>query len=159
MNLNEKDTLILSLIQQGFETMAELIDVSDFGGSVVNASIELLDQNRYIERYGLIGANFWSFKLTDKGEQVLPPLSAKERELQKKGLSSIDIETLKLFSRIGAVIASQYIHENTPDADEQRQIAASIVKLLRKGYLGEFGFTRRRVKINNKGLELIKAYA
>jgi SSS family solute:Na+ symporter len=157
MNLTQDEVLILSLIRQGHETMAELIDVSGLSGDKANAAIETLDFNRLIERAGFIGANFWTFCLTEKGKKELPSLNSDEERMAKFGLWTNDLAALKLFEKAGVVMASEYIQKNITDAGQRLSIVASVYKLLRKGYLDELGFMRRRIQINEKGRNLLKS--
>jgi hypothetical protein len=160
MNLKQDDRAILSLIRRGYTIMAELVDITGFGCEKVNASIEFLDQNRFIRRDGLRGSKFWNFKITQKGNKELPVLSAEEAEAVKFELWPDDIGTLKTLAQAGAgsVIISEYIRNTIQDTEQQHAMSASVVKLLRKGYLDEHGFLLRKVRINPKGETLLSNF-
>jgi DNA-binding MarR family transcriptional regulator len=156
--INEFDRKTLSLIQQGHIIMAELIDITGLTGETVNRSVEVLDQNRYIERKGFLGGDFWTFSITRKGMAVLPDIDALQQKFCEMGLWPSDLKTLRFFQDAGTVIASEYIYSKIQERDGQRNIAASMIKLLRLEYMREFGFSRRRVEIIEKGIELLTKY-
>lgn len=153
------DLQLLDLLRQGYTTMSELMDITALGGETVNHAIEALDENRYIERDGFRGANFWSFNITEKGLAALPAMDETQNALFSLGLWPQDIKTLQMFQSTGAVIASEYIYDNIPEREQQREAAASMTKLLRKGYLREFGFMRRKVEVNDKGSRLLNEWS
>jgi hypothetical protein len=139
--------------------MAELMDISGWGGETVNTIIEYLDQNRLIEREGFVGGKFWTFAITEKGGKELPVLSVEEAKAVKLGLWPSDISALKALSNTGDTAVSEYIHTNITDAEQRHSVSASLLKLLRKGYLDEFGFARRKIRLNAKGKSLLTDFA
>jgi hypothetical protein len=158
--LNEQDKWVLTMIQRGYTYMFELVDLSGWGGEKVNRSIEVLDEQRYIAREGLAGVTFWGFYITQKGMDVLPPLSVEESKLFKVGLNSMDVRVLKMFQEQGGEnIPGLLINAKMPDATEHRTAVASVLKLLRLGHLDQMGFLKRRVKISERGMELLARIA
>lgn len=157
--INELEKKILLLIRQGHSVMSELMDITGLGGEVVNRAIESLDQNRFIEREGFVGGAFWTFSITQKGLDILPEMNETQAKMYKLGLWPTDLDTLRFFQDAGAAVASEHIYAKIGNRDEQRNIAASMIKLLRLGYMREFGFIRRKVKVNEKGIQLLDTYS
>ncbi|MCL2368627.1 MAG: hypothetical protein FWC72_06495 [Oscillospiraceae bacterium] len=156
--LNEQEIKILSLIAEGNIQMAELLDVTGLGGEILNHCIEALDQNRYIEREGFVGGKFWTFSITEKGLAALPEMNEVEQAFYKLGLWPTDLEVLEIFKDRGGEIASQYVYANLEGLEKQRETLASMVKLLRLGYMREFGFVRRKVELTETGRALLAKY-
>ena len=155
---NEQETKILELVAQGNIFMAELIDITGLGGEVLNHSIEALDQNRYIRRAGFVGGNFWTFSISKKGLEALPEMSELEKEFHELGLWPTDLDTLELFNKHSGVLASQCIYTNIEGSDKQLAAIGSMVKLIRLGYIREFGFVRRKVELSDSGKQLLSKH-
>lgn len=154
--ITEEDKRILDYIREGHDVMSELFDMTNWPGEKLGRVVEKLDENRYIERLALQGLNFWSFRLTEKGDAVLPPLSAENAALRKFGLCKRDIDILSIVNTKGKSRATQLIADMTSDRMEQIDFAGSVVKLLRFGYLKESGFLKRIIEINPKGEEMLR---
>ncbi|OPY85914.1 MAG: hypothetical protein A4E71_01844 [Smithella sp. PtaU1.Bin162] len=156
MELTADDKIILLNIRKGFDIMSDLVDLTGWPGERVNHIIEKLDQQRFIERESLISVGFWKFNLTSKGESQLPPLDAREKELSKHEMHSFDIPILKETERRGKTRAVDVVAKLSEQQQLQKlEIAASVIKLIRLGYLEESGFLRRFIKITPKGTDIL----
>lgn len=151
ISISDDDLRVLGLIREGHNVMSELFDMTNWPGERINKSVEKLDENRYIEREGLHGLGFWSFKLTAKGEECLPKLSAADEKLCKLGLVNRDIDFLNIVKKNGKGRATDIIINATRDFSMQREYAGSVVKLVRMDYLIETGFLKRYIEISPKG--------
>lgn len=154
--LTEDDKRILGYIQEGHDVMSELFDLTGWNGERINLCIERLDENRYIERDGLRGANFWSFTITDKGAQALPSLDPEAGKLAKLGLCPRDLEVLRICKQAGKARATTIISNTKADVNTQIDYAGSVVKLVRRGYLNESGFLKRIIEISPTGEQLLQ---
>lgn len=155
IKLGAEDLRILKYIQDGHDIMSELFDLTSWPGEKVNHVIEKLDENRFIERAGLTGAKFWSFSLTEKGTKQLTQLNEQEKSLRQRGLCAYDIETLRVVYAKGKSIATVLIASTVSGKDAQLQMAGSVVKLIRRGYLKESGFLKRIIEITPKGKSML----
>jgi SSS family solute:Na+ symporter len=157
--LNELELSVLDAVLKGHTHMYELIDLFGLGGVAVNAAVERLDEARYIARDGYAGANFWSFEITEKGLDALPPMSESEKKFFRYGLESSDMALLEILKNNGRCQPGRVIVEAFPDPETQKKAAASVVKMLRRGYLNQDGFVKRYVTVNDKGEELLRQLA
>lgn len=155
ISLNEDDILIMSYIRKGFTHMSELLDITAWSGEKVNSVIETLDQNRYLCRDGLRAEKFWSFSLTEKGRQALPAVTDAEDALMKQGLTHIDLEVLGAIRDGKTVMPSAAVSHLTFPADQRREYAMSVVKLIRQGHIRESGFLRRMITITDTGKQIL----
>lgn len=160
-DLNELEIKILSLIREGSNTMAEIIDTVNIESERINKIVEKLDLDRYIEREGLIMEKFWQFALTPKGEEALPALpESEEKMLAEHGVIQKDIDMLRKVERSGKIGSIALIAgEGRVELDVQLDLNKSIVKLLKYGYLNQSGFLRRKVELSEKGRALLSAFA
>lgn len=95
VKLEPVDLEVLDMIRHGHESMAEITDALKVDSRLSNAVIERLDLGGYIRRKSLIGAGFYSFELTPRGEQILPALKGRDAEMARDGLKPEYLEVLK----------------------------------------------------------------
>jgi len=163
MNLNEEQIRILGYFREGFNTMAEIVDMTGWPAEKANSIIEFLDMNGLIKRADLAGSGFWYFNITKKGEDLLPPLTPEEQRIHDLGLgiSLEDVKALKILHKStegnihNKVIMTELIVENVSERDEQMKMVGSFMKLSRKGYIKESGFFKRAISLTDEGLRLI----
>lgn len=155
IQLTDEDKRILNYIREGHDVMSELFDMTGWPGEKIGKVVERLDENRYIERLALQGLDFWSFRITEKGDAALPPLSPEDAALGEFGLCKRDIDMLKTVKQKGKSRATQLIVDTVQNKADQVDFAGSVVKLLRRGYLSESGFLKRIIEINPKGEEML----
>ena len=155
---NEQEKNVLALVAQGNTQMAELIDITGLGGELVNRCIEALDENRLITRKGFVGGNFWEFAITEKGLAALPEMSEVEKACHELGVWPTDLEYLALFKDMSGVVASEYVYANIESLEGQRAALVAVVKLVRRGYMREFGFVRRKIEVTESGKALLEKY-
>lgn len=155
ISLNETELQVLRFIQQGYNTSADITDLLQTDSSVSNAAIEKLDEYGYITRQALSGAGFYTFQLTAKGQQALPPLSPEEEELSKRGLTGLSLQILT------------FLQQNPRDVLEipkkfnltSTETSVLLDSLVRSGYLRESGIWRRYVHLTPKAEETLRALA
>ncbi len=155
MVISSEEKRVLRYIQEGHNIMCELFDLTGWPGEKIGRVVEKLDENRYIERYALQGLDFWSFKLTPKGAATLPPLSTDDQALYQFGLCTRDIRMLEIVKKVGKTRATQLIADATSNPEERVDMAGSVVKLLRLGYLKESGFLKRIIEISPNGEKML----
>lgn len=156
ITLTQDEKIILNYIQEGHDIMSELFDLTGWNGERINACIERMDENRYIERASLHGAGFWSFSMTAMGQDALPPLEGQAAELAKIGLCPRDLEVLQICKNAGKARATEIIANTKADTHTQVNYAGSVVKLIRRGYLKESGFLKRIIEINSSGEQMLE---
>ncbi|SMC60415.1 hypothetical protein [Papillibacter cinnamivorans] len=155
IQLTDEDKKVLRYIQEGHDVMSELFDMTGWPGEKLGKVVEKLDESRYIERLALQGLGFWSFRMTDKGNAALPPLSPEDEALREFGLCKRDIDMLKVVKQKGKSRATQLIVDTIQNKADQVDFAGSVVKLLRRGYLSESGFLKRIIEMNPKGEDML----
>ncbi len=152
VELEEMDRKILYYLFSGAGTMAEITDLLQVDSFKSNAAIERLDKNGCIEREGLRGAKFYSFRITEKGIAMLSSINERDKELSKYGLNEIWFDVLCHSSldmnQFGEYLMSVGISSLTG--------AAIISILVRNGYVREYGTWKRQIAITDKGHEIIR---
>lgn len=66
--LDEKELEVLTLIANGYNTMAEVSDMLGVDSAVSNKIIEKLDQNKIIYRKKYSGPGFYTFYISEAGQ-------------------------------------------------------------------------------------------
>ncbi len=154
VSLQPMDLQVLDLIRYGHESMAEVTDALKVDSRYSNECIERLDRGGYIQRRSLTGSCFYMFEITEKGSQILPPLSEKEAQMAADGLKPQYLELLSFAARSPEDL-SRLAKEKEMSSLE---VANIISHLVRKGYLAEGGIWRRVVKITERGKQLLEKY-
>ena len=154
MALSSDGIKILEKIRSGFTTMAELMDYTMWGGDKANTVIEELDQEGYILRSGLSGADFWEFHITQKGIDALPPLSEEDEKLAHYGLCSYDLTVLKAVQSETKGQTKTILSKHF-DQDEALPASLSVAKLVRRGYLKNSGFFQQVIELSDSGKKML----
>lgn len=152
ISLSAKDKVVLKNIKDGFVNMVELCDLNGGDSYKINVIIEKLERNGLIKRKSYRGANFFTFEITSKGLEFLPKSTEIESKLKKYGLS---FESLKFLKEV------KQNPNNLKDYVNKSGLAPmAIVSFIRQtsdnGYIKEYGFWQRQIKLTDKGEELLK---
>lgn len=153
---NAEETQILLNIRKGYESLADLIDISKSTCSKINPMIEKLDKAGYIDRGALTGSKFWTFDLTKKAEEFLPAMSTEDQRLKQYGMYSMDYHILKSTEGQPKKRAIDIVRAIKKEDIDLTEMTLSIVKLCKLGYLKESGFFKRIVVITSAGEEVLK---
>lgn len=147
VDLQEIDRSVLEYIRHGYNTLAEITDALGVDARVSAAAVARLDQGGYIERYRLTGSGFYSFRITEKGEEALPPLSEWEKKLAQEGLQKDAVLVLKRAAENPDGL-THLLHE---EGWSSLVLANHISHLVRLGFLKEGGIWRRNIMVTDKG--------
>lgn len=156
VKLDDEDKQVLQLIQRGYRTNAEIMDITGWLGEKLKTKIEKLDEANYIKRDALRGAGFWAYQLTEKGRNAMPAPTTEEAAVLKFGLTPRDIQNLRSLQGVGKQNIVTHITSLTSDVEEGKEIMASFVKMFNEGYVKESGFLQRYFEITDKGEEILK---
>ena len=153
--LGEREMQILELIRIGHGYMSDITDALGVDSRTSHESIELLDQAGYIERLGLTGSNFFTFKLTEKGRNALPAFTPEEQRLAEVGLTEDYVQLLTLVRDESARI---------PDFIKAKgwkslKVSSVTTHLVRLGYAKETGLFLRYLQLEPKGKQVLEALA
>ncbi|MGP4072891.1 sodium:solute symporter family protein [Piscibacillus sp. B03] len=151
--LDEKGLEVLTLIANGYNTMAEVSDMLGVDSAVSNKIIEKLDQNKIIYRKKYSGPGFYTFYISEAGQKLVKHDETYDIVAQ---LSREDVMFLKEIEK-GTENFKTFIQTNEYDS---LKVSVILSKLIRQGYLDESGIWRRKVKLNESGqnyLNSIKA--
>ena len=154
VKLDEQDVKILNLIRYGHGYMSDINDAMKLDGGITNASIEKLDQGGYIERMGLSRSDFYTFKITEKGESVLPPVSGIDREMVDAGLMPMYVSILKMTNE-GPEKLTELVKQHGLNSLE---VSSIITHLVRKGYVLEKGVWKRKLEITDVGKKMLDKF-
>lgn len=154
IQVDETEQVVLTLLYRGYDTMAEISDMLGVDSSVSNKIIESLDKKRLLFRKKYAGPGFYTFKISPAGEKLIL-MNDTERELAKDRLTSEDLTFLRRLTD-GLPALNEYLKENDYDS-----LKASVVlsKLIKQGYLKEFGLWRRNVALNENGKDIVEKYS
>ncbi|MFD2640201.1 sodium:solute symporter family transporter [Piscibacillus salipiscarius] len=151
--LDEKELEVLTLIANGYNTMAEVSDMLGVDSAVSNKIIEKLDQNKIIYRKKYSGPGFYTFYISEAGQKLVKHDETYDTVAQ---LSREDVMFLKEIEK-GTDNFKTFIQTNEYDS---LKVSVILSKFIRQGYLHESGIWRRKVKLNESGqnyLNSIKA--
>lgn len=154
LQLNSRDIDVLKLIKQGYNTMAEISDILEVDSSISNSIIEKLDSNRLIIREALVGAGFYTFKLTPLGEKYIPEMEDIGAQLAEENLSFEDIRILRAVFE-GEESLKRYFAQSKINS---LKFSAFVGKLIRQGLLKEGGLWKRKIWITEKGSSVLERY-
>jgi SSS family solute:Na+ symporter len=146
--LTDEELKVLELIYKGYNTMAEITDLLDVDSSKSSDLVLSLEKAGVIERLGNRGMNFYTFKVTEFGKNIL--MRAKKIET-----AEIDEVGLSLLEHVkeGKPILADELSKKT--GLNPMGLAMVINSLVRRGYLKEGGLWRRKISITEKGLEVL----
>lgn len=151
IKLSEDDEKVLGLIRKGFNTMGEITDLLAVDSGISNKVIEILDQNRLIQRDSLRGSGFYKFSITKEGINMLPKLSKEDALLLEKGLTKDELCILKAIKK-GKEELNNFVNKSDLDSLKFSVFAS---KLIRNGYLKEGGLLKRTIAITDKGSRVV----
>ena len=147
VKLDDIDLKVLNLIRYGHGYLSDITDSLKVDGGVSNASIEKLDQGGYIERMGLTKSEFYTFKITEKGENVLPRVPDEEREMVTAGLTPMYVAILKMTAE-----APEKIPELVKKYGlNSLEVSSIVTHLVRKDYVLEKGVWKRKLELTEAG--------
>ncbi len=155
VKLGEMEMRILEMLRIGHCYMADLTDALGVDSKTSGAAIETLDQGGYLVRAGLTGSKFFTFEITQKGLDALPPLSEKEAAMAKEGLTPLYVGLMKTVQDNPAEQA-KYAQEH---GIVSMHMSAICSHLTRQGYVIEGGLYRRKLRLTEKGVAAVKKYA
>ena len=154
IRLSAYDRVILEMIRYGTITMADITDYIGCDSRMTKASVEALDKGGYIKRKGLYFSGFFFLQITGKGKEALGELTGRAGKLETAGLSMEQYDLL-----VCANGASDGIEQfKTEREDGSLKMTALISILELRGYVKQFGFTKRRVRITEKGKCVLREY-
>lgn len=155
IKLIEEDIKVLDCVRKGYNTMAEITDILDVDSSISSRIIEKLESGSYIKRVGGSGLDFYTFTLTEKSKEVLPPLSPEEEKLAEDKLDMASIKILNHINTYPNLVANELVK-----ITGLNQMANSVVvaSLIRRKLLKERGMWRRIVKITEEGKRILKRH-
>lgn len=145
--LTDEEMKVLELIGRGYNTMAEITDLLDVDSSKSSELVLSLEKAGLIERLGHRGIHFYTFRVTDFGREVL----SKRMQISEKEVDEIGLKVLEL-AREGLVLADKLSKETRLNP---MALGTVVNSLIRRGYLKEGGFWRRKISITEKGLEVL----
>jgi SSS family solute:Na+ symporter len=152
IHVGELESKILNLIDAGYNTTTELLDLIGKETFVINEAIEKLDEDRLIERKALSGANFHNYAVTKKGEPFLSSKTEQEKGLAKYGLDKMSLKMLHLASQDPLKYAANF-NELGYSFPEAQVVVTRLVKLK---YVKDGGALLRKITVTNKGKEVLR---
>lgn len=144
---------MLDRIRKGYDTMAELVDLSDEDIYSVNKVIEKLDKKRYLIRDSLRGAGLYKFELTEKGNEATPDLSDEEEFLLEN--YNLDKELLEMLTIIENK-EKHYLEYYQDRGYPIVKIQALAQKLIERGFVTDKGIWRRKINLKKKADKALK---
>ncbi|MEC5423369.1 hypothetical protein QGM71_07650 [Virgibacillus sp. C22-A2] len=146
-SVSNEEKIVLELIYRNYSTMSEISDMLGVDSSVSNKLVEKLDQQRLLTREKLAGPGFYTFTLTDEGEEI-----AKKNVVFE--VDELTSEELKFILKIGKGkdVFNNYIVENALDS---LRVSAIFTKLQEQEYLVEKGLWRRQIFLSDKAKNII----
>ena len=154
VTLGDLEKEILAMIRIGHCYMSDLTDALGVDSKKSGEAIETLDRGGYIVRKGMIGSNFYTFDITEKGIKVLPELNKTEAEMAKAYLCPLYVELLTIIMK-NPENQAEFIKKN--DIKSMR-MSAICSHLTRRGYVVEKGLFKRKLEITNKGISVVNQY-
>jgi DNA-binding MarR family transcriptional regulator len=171
--LNELHTVILDTVNKGFTHVG---DVLDYCGPRLEEQSRTLDspaylqeidklvEMGYLEREGQRFNKQLVLKLTRKGEEATPALSAEERSLiDQHGVSFSSLSVLKdvidYENNEGSLPSISMIQERDDKTSSAYQYTAHFNKLTEAGLASENGIFRFRIEPSDDGRALVEEYA
>lgn len=154
VKLEKIDMEILELLRIGHLYMADITDSLGVDSKVSGAAIERLDRGGYLMRMGLTGSKFFTFELTEKGQNLLNPLSERDTSLSEQFLTPMYLELLKVVEKNPDQQAN-FVRINNISS---MRMAAISSHLTRRGYIEEKGLFKRKLIVTAKGTEVIHQY-
>ena len=154
VKLDETDLKVLALINLGHLYMSDLTDTLGVDSKTSGAVIEKLDRGGYIVRAGMSGSKFYAFSITEKGIAALPSLLGAEAEMAKKGLNPVYVELLDIVMNHPDHQA-EFVKRH---AIKSMHMAAISSHLTRQGYVIEGGLFKRKLRITNKGIDVVAQF-
>ncbi len=152
--LAKRDYKILTLINVGYNNMAELSDLLGLDTGLLNHHIEKLDRGGLIIRDALKGAKFYNFKVSPKGKVKLPNFNAAEEKLLQDNL---DQESLKILSI--AATNPEFLRKLVSQGKySSLKLSVILAKLIRQEYLAEGGLWRRTITITTAGQRILEKH-
>lgn len=154
--LTDQHRKVLELVLGGFDTMADLVDMLAVDSSITNRTVEEMEKQGLLGRLAGGGMGFYTFQVTPAGMAALGARSPEQQQLASDGLVEVDLRILRFVrehpGRLGAEMAARV-------GVEPFLLAAHLTKLVRRGYLREFGLWRRSVALTAAGEALLEKYA
>jgi len=154
ITLQKEEIEVLILIQSGYETTSELLDVLGLDAGALAPYIERLDRGGYIIRQSMTGSGFYTFNISARGYAALPELSAEEKSLFEDNLSLDSLRIMRVSAKDAALLP-QIIGSGEYTS---LKISAILSKLIRNGYLKEGGFFKRTVTLTDTGNKVMNKH-
>lgn len=154
VKLENFDLQVLSMVRNGHLYLADISDGLKVDSMISSKSIEKLDQGGYIEREGLIGSKFFTFNITEKGNRALPKLNEEEKKMIEDYLNPKYVE----FLEIGVNYPEKIVSFAEKYDMTSLQMSSMISHLTRRGYIVEKGMFKRKIKVTEKGKQMVEKY-
>lgn len=153
-DLSDDELQLLEAIKLGGDRFADMLDTLQIDSHLVNEYVERLDQDRYIRRNGWTGHEFYTFSLTEKGEQTLreSEFAPEENVLWHHRLDRETYEALRTISDNPGTVAENVAEELGVQASHSIGL---VQKLLRLGYVDGSGLYRQKLSVSDSGQSVI----
>jgi len=155
IKLDDIDNKIINSIRKGYGVMGEITDILAIDSGLTSDRLKKLEVNGIIKRDSTAGSGYYSFSITEKGEEYLPQLSKKEKLLSNDSLDSDSLAIIDYVNNATKVNADDLI--KTVNMETQA-ISTIIASLVRRQLLKEGGLIKRNIDISIKGKEMLNKY-
>jgi SSS family solute:Na+ symporter len=146
--LTDEELKVLELIYKGYNTMAEITDLLDVDSSKSSDLVLSLEKAGVIERLGNRGMNFYTFRVTEFGKNIL----MRAKKIETAEIDEVGLSLLEHVKEGKPILADELSKKTGLDP---MGLATVINSLVRRGYLKEGGLWRRKISITEKGLEVL----
>lgn len=154
VELNDYDLEVLSVMRDGMSTMVEIVDYMMKDSKFAAASVEKLDRGGYIRRKSLVGADFYTLSITQKGLDALPEQTAEEKALAEVHLTPTYLTYLKKLAS-SETEALAYLDEQGLGSMK----AVSINSVLQRfRYVKQHGEIRRHYMATDAGRQVAEQF-
>lgn len=154
-NLSKTELEILKMLRTGHCYMSDITDALGVDSKTSGEAIEHLDKGGYLMRAGMIGSKFYTFEITDKGKRELPALSEKEEKMSDDFLCPLYIDLLKAIDS-APELQAEFVQTNNI---KSMHMSAICSHLTRRGYVTERGLFKRKLRITEKGRQILLKYS